>query len=124
MTNAAVTPLPERSTDWTIGKNVHILLIRSEETQAKLAAVLGMSPQLLSHKLKGKRPWAANEIEGAARHYRVTIDSLFRKLPDVDSNHEPAVTWLDTKRRVASVLETTAINPDHQATITPIRAAV
>jgi len=99
MTNAEVTPLPERGTDWTIGKNVAILRLRADETQNKLAAVLGMSPQLFSYKLKGRRPWTAEEIEGAARHYRVTIDSLFRKLPDLDSNQEPAVISLASRHR-------------------------
>ena len=117
MTNAAVTPLPERSVDWTIGKNVHFLLIRSEETQATLSTVLGMSPQLLSHKLKGRRPWMANEIEGAARHYRVTIDSLFRKLPDVDSNHEPAVISLAHYQRSSQAFERKNLAP-----VTPIRS--
>ena len=87
MTNAQ--PQPELSLDAIIGANVHTLMWRTQESQSELAPRWGMSQAALSLKLRGKRPWFADEIDAAARHYKVTRDALFTKLPDMDSNHEP-----------------------------------
>ncbi|MFP7833092.1 helix-turn-helix domain-containing protein [Marisediminicola sp. LYQ134] len=90
MTNAALEPAEAPSVDAVIGRNVDYLVWRTRETRASLANHLGMTAGALSHKLRGRRPWTATEIELVARRYRVTIDSLFKVLPDLDSNQEPA----------------------------------
>ncbi len=81
---------PEMDLDVRIGANVHTLMWRAQEKQAALAVQWGMSQAALSLKLRGRRPWFAAEIDAAARHYKVTRDELFTKLPDLDSNQEPA----------------------------------
>ena len=86
--NAALQP--EVDLDVRIGANVHTLMWRAQEKQAALAVQWGMSQAALSLKLRGRRPWFAAEIDAAARHYKVTRDELFTKLPDLDSNQEPA----------------------------------
>ncbi len=90
MSNAQPAPRPEPSADEIIGENVHRLMWRAGLSQSELAPQWGMTQASLSLKLRGKRPWFASEINAAAGHFRVTRDALFLKLPDVDSNHEPA----------------------------------
>jgi len=75
--------------DSIIGRNIDFLIWRSRERKAAAAAGLGMSPQSLSQKLAGQRPWSAAEIQRAAARFRVSIDTLFTQLPDLDSNQEP-----------------------------------
>ncbi|MGN6503138.1 MAG: helix-turn-helix domain-containing protein [Pseudolysinimonas sp.] len=87
--NALATAPAAPSTDAIIGRNVDFLIWRSREKKATTADALGMSPQSLSQKLAGQRPWTASEIQRAARRFNVSIDTLFKKLPDLDSNQEP-----------------------------------
>lgn len=73
------------SADVTIGRNIDYLIWRSRETRAALAKELGITAGSLSHKLRGRRPWTATEIFTVSRHYRVSIDSLFKQLPEMAS---------------------------------------
>lgn len=62
--------LPAPSLDATIGANVHTLMWRAQHTQTAIAHELGMSQAALSLKLRGKRPWYADEIDHLARKYK------------------------------------------------------
>lgn len=98
--NALATAETAPSIDAVIGRNVDFLIWRSRERKAQTAAALGMSPQSLSQKLNGQRPWSAAEIQRAARRFHVSIDDLFRELPGLDSNQEPiGYTPADELRR-------------------------
>lgn len=85
----AAAPTAPENLDAVIGENIHRLMWSAQDNQRKMAPLWGMSQAALSLKLRGKRPWFASEIDAAARHYRVTRDSLFKRLPDLDSNQEP-----------------------------------
>ena len=64
-----VTPLfgnPPTELDAQIGRIVEMLLSLVGVHNAELAARLGISPQAMSSKLKGKRPWSATEIKATA----------------------------------------------------------
>jgi len=39
------------------------------ESRAALARALGVSPQAVSHKLDGVRPWSLDEVDRLADHY-------------------------------------------------------
>ena len=98
--NALATAPHAPSVDEVIGRNVDFLIWRHREKKATTAAALGISPQSLSQKLTGQRPWTASEIQRAARRFRVKIDDLFVMLPDLDSNQEPiGYTPADELRR-------------------------
>lgn len=117
MTNADPTPAPQLSDnlDAVIGENIHRLMWAAQDKQAAISGKWGMSQAALSLKLRGKRPWFAAEIDSAARHYGVTRDALFTKLPGLDSNQEPigsqpaqrfAVVSLDTRRASRAISDT------------------
>lgn len=123
MTNAlAVAPEPSTSVDAVIGANVHVLMWRAQEPQTRLAPLLGITQSALSNKLRGKRPWFAAEIDWVARHYHVTRDALFSKLPDLDSNQEPPRSWLAPvsgleSHRAAKLAAHSAVHSDHDGTV-------
>lgn len=99
MSNPATSAGASRNVDLTIGTNVHMLMWRRGETQAALAPYLGINPAALSHKIRGRRPWFAGEIAAVARRYGVDEGDLFKKLPGVDSNHEPIGSWFAASAR-------------------------
>ena len=98
------------SLDATIGANVHTLMWRAQHTQTAIANELGMSQAALSLKLRGKRPWYADEIDHLARKYRVAHGDLFTKLPDDSEPHSTTVEY----GRFA---------PDHIAAVTQLFAS-
>ena len=112
----APAPAPVENLDAVIGENVHRLMWLANDRQTQIAPILGMTQAALSLKLRGKRPWFAGEIDAAARHYRVTRDSLFKKLPGLDSNQEPiGFTPADQLR-----LHRAAKEAAHRATARPV----
>jgi len=129
MTNAQrAEPSTSRTLDQTIGANIHTLMWHAQESQSRVAPLWGMSQAALSLKLRGKRPWFADEIDAAARHFQVTRDALFTKLPDLDSNQEPTgsssgLALLDDYR-VKKIEAHTAIASDRDATISQLPLAV
>jgi hypothetical protein len=79
MTNeqTAASAPAQRTADQVIGENVHRLMWRAQESQSALAPKWGMTQASLSLKLRGKRPWFAQEIASAARYFNVSVDALF-----------------------------------------------
>jgi hypothetical protein len=101
MTNAAQLPEPagRPNLDQVIGSNVHRLMWDAHESQSKLAPQWGMTQAALSLKLRGKRPWFAEEIDAAARHFRVTRDALFtRPEPVGPTGLEPMTSTVESGR--------------------------
>ncbi len=89
MSNAEANYAPAPANiDAVIGENVHQLMWRAKETQVKLSELLGMTQGALSHKLRGKRPWFAGEIDTVARHYKVSVSALFAA-PGGPNMHTP-----------------------------------
>ncbi len=81
MTNVVTLPLPEPdSVDAIIAENTELLLKRAHDQKQALAFVLGIEPSSLSHKLKGRRPWTATEIDIIATRYGVPHGALFQPL--------------------------------------------
>lgn len=120
MSTSALAPI-DTPVDAVIGRNVDYLIWQSRQTKAALAARMGITGGALGHKLRGRRPWAAAELQFVATHFRVSIDSLFRELPDLDSNQEPAgiVTALPIRAS-----EDESIQTEDLAIVTPIRSIV
>lgn len=80
MTNA-VPSTP--SADQVIGDRVHQLMWRAKITQTALAPELGISQAALSHKLRGRRGWSADDLMTLARYFSVSIDYLFGSTDDM-----------------------------------------
>lgn len=91
-TNAAETiALIEVDLDEVIGENVHQLMWRGHISQTAFAPLLNLTQSGLSHKLRGRRPWTAAEINAAALHFGVSRDSLFsRATPGAPVNDDPS----------------------------------
>lgn len=103
MTNATQV-LDAPTADSIIGRNVDFLIWRARETQTALAKDLEITPGALSHKLNGRRPWTASEIERVARRYRVSIDSLFKPmLEPLPSDYKGVVSDLVKEREKRSL---------------------
>ena len=62
------TATPE---DAQVGRMVEMLLTLFGVTNAALAAELGISPQALSNKLHGSRPWSHSEVKRTAAWFDV-----------------------------------------------------
>jgi transcriptional regulator with XRE-family HTH domain len=106
MTNPAQNP--NTALDAIIGENVHQLMWRARVSQTQLALSLGMTQGALSRKVRGDRPWYADEIAGVAGYFHIDIAALFtpggaltqkgpvtevtgpNSLPELDSNQQPA----------------------------------
>ena len=63
--------------DVAIGERVHQLLWRSKTSQNRFAPTIGMTQAALSRKIRGERPWYADELIAIARHFDVSVGSLF-----------------------------------------------
>lgn len=98
MTNATQV-LEAPTADSIIGRNVDYLIWRARETQASLANEMGITAGALSHKLNGRRPWAASEIEKVSQHYKVSIDSLFKPRTESDPSDYKATISEFVKER-------------------------
>lgn len=99
MTNVEPSPegRPAATVDEIVGENVHRLMWRARESQTAVAELLGMTQGALSHKLRGRRPWFASEIDFMADRYSVTHSQLFEQTPEpqpLDYRSEASVTEL------------------------------
>ncbi|HUG50394.1 MAG TPA: helix-turn-helix domain-containing protein [Terrimesophilobacter sp.] len=99
-----VTQMPERpSVDTEIGRRVFHLMWDRKITQTDMGRIVGVGQSTLSKKLRGERPWFADELRAAAAALETTVGYLFGEtenphpgagggssLPGLDSNQEPA----------------------------------
>ena len=112
MTNVSALPIrgPE-SADAIISENVAVLLRRSGDLRQALAANLSIEPSSLSHKLNGRRPWTATEIDLIAKRYGVSHAALFTRLPGYGVGPEglepPTSTVISRELRPAGLAITT-----------------
>lgn len=67
-------------TDQTIGFNVYGLLYRRKHSQKELAFALGITPSVLSKKLRGDSAWSARQVAVAASFLGVEPGRLFSQL--------------------------------------------
>jgi len=79
MTDAAVTPLPDRTADAIVGGNVKYLLDDRGTDRIDLCRVLNVDTSTLSLKLGGKRKWTITELVKVSDFFGVSIDALARK---------------------------------------------
>lgn len=86
MTNVTPVPAGAPDIDRVISENVTLLIYRANDSKFVVANELGISPSALSHKLKGRRPWSATEIDTLARRFNVSRDALFARVPGLDPN--------------------------------------
>lgn len=76
------TPAPDRdSVDAVIGENVHALLWHRRTVQRAFAASLGISPSVLSKRLRGTSAWSAADVALAAGLLGVAPGRLYEKPP-------------------------------------------
>ena len=69
----------------TIGDRIAALRQEHHETQAQLAAVVGVEPAMIGHIEKGRRNLTARLLFVIAEHYRVSADWLWSgDLADMD----------------------------------------
>lgn len=66
-----------QSTDALIGERVHQLMWRSRLSQVAFAGAIGVTQSAISKKLRGERPWFAEELVSAASVLGVSIGYLF-----------------------------------------------
>lgn len=78
------------SADERIGRNANALMWWHKDKQTVIAKEMGIDQSSLSLKLRGFRPWNADEVDFIASRYGVAHGVLFAKeLPHLDSNEEP-----------------------------------
>jgi transcriptional regulator with XRE-family HTH domain len=79
------TPGAGDTADLHIGYNVHGLLYRQKASQRQLAHALGITPSVLSKKLRGESSWSARQIAVTAAFLDIDPGRLFREptLPKV-----------------------------------------
>lgn len=120
MTNTAASP--RHNLDAVIGENVHRLMWRARKSQTETAMALGMTQGALSRKLRGDRPWYADEIQSAATLFKREVGDLFKLLPDLDSNQEPAGSQSAASNRPLAPV--TTLKPRAHSTISSGTAGV
>lgn len=69
---------PESPVDETIGLNVHSLLYRQKTRHKELALVLGITPSVLSKKLRGDSAWSARQVSETAYFLGVEPGRLYQ----------------------------------------------
>lgn len=124
MTNTA--PAHRHNVDAIIGDNIHRLMWLARKTQTETAISLGMTQGALSRKLRGERPWYADEIMAASVLFQRDVGDLFKLLPDHDSNVEPADIWSAAEYRLTQIashprFHGPAADRAHVATVTALR---
>lgn len=65
-----------------IAENVAVLLVRTDMTNKDLGRILGISPQSVGQRLRGRIEWRAAELDVLARALHVTPSELMGRLPD------------------------------------------
>lgn len=97
--------------DQTIGYNVHGLLYRRKNSQKELALVLGVTPSVLSKKLRGESSWSARQIAATAQFLDLDPGKLFveptrqkitRKLAAITGGGVPSQMVLPLLHRVST----------------------
>ncbi len=77
-----------------VAGNIRAEIGRAGINQDRLAVELGVTPMWLSRRLRGSTDFSTTEIQAIADYFGVTAGDLFtrheRKLPLMDSNHQPA----------------------------------
>lgn len=73
----ATAAIDAEAIDQTIGFNVHALLYRRKSNQKQLALVLGVTPSVLSKKLRGESSWSARQVALTAVFLDVEPGRLF-----------------------------------------------
>lgn len=76
MSDAAI-PGRVPDVDEAIGLNVHALLYRRKASQKQLALALGITPSVLSKKLRGESSWSARQVAVTAGYLGVDPGKLF-----------------------------------------------
>lgn len=66
--------------DQTIGFNVHGLLYRRRNSQTQLALALGITPSVLSKKLRGESSWSAKQVAVTAAFLNVEPGRLYAEV--------------------------------------------
>lgn len=90
-----LTPAPDiPDVDETIGRNVHYLLWQRRLTQLSVARSLGLTPSVLSKKLRGASGWSAKQVAAVAALLDVRAGELYetggglplgpKSIPDVN----------------------------------------
>ena len=91
MTNTAtIAEMPQRPVNQRVGANVRIIMGLRNKSQAELAALIHTTQSSMSRRIKGTTDWAPDELDAVAEFLSVPVGRLFQKLPDLDSNQEPA----------------------------------
>lgn len=73
-----------------IGRNVRDIMWLRGITVTELAHRIGVQQSSMSRRIRGTTDWTPDEIDAAARILDVSVARLWKKLPDLDSNQEPA----------------------------------
>jgi|GEM_PF-2682047 len=60
------------------------LAAEKRQTQAQVAAVLGLSRQAINARFTGRVPWLAHELYFLARHWGVGVEQFFPKPKRLD----------------------------------------
>jgi len=105
-----------------VGQNVRYIMHARGISQVQLALEVGLTQAAVSRRISGATDWTPDEMVDTARILKVSVDTLFTlKLPEVDSNHQPAGFQ---PRLVSSVVEELfAPFTGHMAKVTRIRQA-
>lgn len=83
--------------DAEIGERVHMLMFRRRVTGRALAGGIGVTPSVLSKKLRGTSAWSARQVADAAGVLRVSVSELYGEVPSTGPTPEQPTS----KRKVA-----------------------
>jgi transcriptional regulator with XRE-family HTH domain len=118
-----------------VANNIRAELSRERWSNRQAAVALNVTPNWVNRRMNGETRLDADDIVLFANFLRVPVARLFedtkkgpsseengpRKLPEMDSNHQPAVTSLAAYRRTK---QHPTSERDDLATVTPIREAI
>ena len=82
-----------------VAANVRAEAARRGLTQAKMAALLGMSRMAMSDRFRGRTPWTLDELEDLARKFGTTVEDLLAR----PKGFEPLTFWLGASEPPAVV---------------------
>ena len=93
MTNLAYlepAPADYRPVNQLVGMNVAVIAQIRGRTQRELAEACGVTQSSMSRRIAGSTDWSPDDMQKVADLLNVRVSRLFEKLPDLDSNQEPA----------------------------------
>jgi hypothetical protein len=70
--------------DFEIGRRIHTLLWDQRRRQTSLALALGLTPSVLSKKLRGESAWSARQVAIAASELGVSVGDLYGDSANLD----------------------------------------